>query len=143
MIEDPARARAAFDRLGYLLEAGGDMTSDDAISLRLAHIDIQLRGLEVTAQRTDVHSIYWRGVRLKCIEIGQQISALALDILAWYSLPAEREGTNEPPIGPSLRSDYLEQLAVDECRLMELRDGLATFLLAMSEENTGTWEQGR
>lgn len=132
MIDDPAAARQALRELESLLalEPG-----DHALSLRLADIDILLGSVEAIAAVAAPGSADARAVTLKSIEIGTEIARLIVDVLGWYVLPEERAGSNEPPLGrPHLRRLFIEQLAVDEARLMQLRDDLASLLLSLPAE---------
>jgi len=109
---------------------------DDELNLRTADIEIELTGLEVTAQRTLPDSVRWNAIALGCAHIDRRIAELVMEILAYYSLPAEPRGANEPTVGPAhartLRSKYLKRLAGNEARLMQLRDELAAFLLKLN-----------
>ena len=138
MIDHPATARAAFDELLELLRVDSLLSTQDALLVRLADIDIALRSIEAMADVTSPQSVRWNGVILKSIEIGGNIAHLVSDVLAWYALPDEPEGSNEPPIGSvyaqRLRSRYLEQLSVDEAFMMRLRDELAAFLSTLPQE---------
>lgn len=136
MISDPITARAAFNELLEMLRINTRLETDDDLMIRLADIDITLQSIEAVAEITIPASARWNGVVLKSIEIGTDITRLAVDLLSWYALPAERSGSNEPPVGTvyaqRLRSRYLEQLAVDEAFMMKLRDKLAAFVLTQT-----------
>lgn len=128
-------SRAALRELQSLLHMD-EIAPDDELNLRTADIEIDLAGLEVTAQRTPPDSVRWNAIVLGCSHMDRRIAELVMEILAYYSLPAEPEGANEPAVGPAharrLRSKYLKRLAGDEARLTQLRDELAAFLLKLN-----------
>jgi hypothetical protein len=132
------QSRAALLELQSLLHMDA-IAPDDELNLRTADIEIELAGLEATSQRTPPDSVRWNAIVLGCSHIDRRIAELVMEILAYYSLPAEAEGSNEPVVGPShartLRSRYLKRLAGDEARLMQLRDELAAFLLKLNSHD--------
>lgn len=137
MIDEPEAARAALESLKKMLKVDGELEPDDDLWLRLSDVEISLRGVEATAALTERDSVRWNLVVLKSMEVGGQLAHLVNDLLAWYAIPADPAGSNEPAVGGDsarrLRSLYLDQLAVDEVYVMQLRDQLAAFLPTLQE----------
>lgn len=137
MIDDPKAARAVLETLKLMLKVDGDLRSDDELWIRLSDVEISLRGVEAVASLTEPDSINWNTVVLKSMEVGGALAQLVNDLLAWYAIPADPAGSNEPAVGGDgtrrLRSLYLDQLAVDQVYVMQLRDQLAAFLPTLQE----------
>ncbi len=142
MIADPGEARRDLDELKRILRVDGGVDPDDGLWLRLAEIDIAVDGLEATVARTSTADVRSSIMAIGCMQLTTRIASLAVDILGYYALPDEPVGINEPPVAgealQAIRSKHLQRLAVDETRLMSLRDELAAFLLRLrpdEEEN--------
>lgn len=131
----PQDARRAYVELGTILAIDEVLCEDDPLWLRFADIGIELDALEVTESRKAPADPDWHMVTIKSTSILQQVATLAIEVLGYYALPDEPDGTNEPAPGnlyaPLLASNYLKVMASDEVEVMRLRDTLADFLLKL------------
>lgn len=82
------------------------IAEDSTLMRRLISLEIQMMALAIMCRRSD--RIMAEILEIRIPEVTRELSALVLEALGYYGLPAEPggAGANEPPIGP----EYARQL---------------------------------
>jgi hypothetical protein len=132
-MQTPDELRNVLTELKTILRLDESVDRSDELWLQVADISIAIDAISASAEGKRDGTVEWKAIKLGCAATQVQLADLVMDILAYYGLPLDTEGMNEPSIGRpearQLRSRYLEALARDEIELMRLRDDLAEFML--------------
>lgn len=138
-MQTPDELSDALSELKTILRLDESVDPSDDLWLQVAEVSIAIDAISASARDKRSGTVQWNAIELGCAAIQVQLADLVMDILAYYGLPLDIEGMNEPSIGRpearKLRSRYLASLALDEMELMRLRDELAEFMLDIGTIN--------